>query len=253
MKTVALMTVLAVAGCGRAVDGAPSSLGDGGGGSASPGDGVAPRLVAGGGFACAIAADGGVACWGDNDFGQLGNGVTTSTQAAVQVTGLTTGVTALAAGDISACAVTAKGGVWCWGANCGFTEDGGTVCLDNNGASETPASRLMPKIMAPGPVTALASGVTAGGRGKQLRMRAAIARHDRVPRVATSTASAKAAFSVSRGSDSAETEKRAPNWLRFRVMCDPALAQVADVEVESLRARIDVSLASSSGRSSIGP
>jgi alpha-tubulin suppressor-like RCC1 family protein len=66
--------------------------------------------------ACAIVS-GGVVCWGGNDGLQLGSATAPSTTATpLQVTGLTSGVTALSLGYTSACAVV-SGSVMCWGDN----------------------------------------------------------------------------------------------------------------------------------------
>ena len=64
-----------------------------------------------------MTTGGGVFCWGYDEDGELGNsdGGTSQSQVPEQVTGLTSGVTALSAGAGSACAVVTCGGVDCWG------------------------------------------------------------------------------------------------------------------------------------------
>ncbi len=70
---------------------------------------------------CALSTGGEAMCWGDNRYGQLGNGtISYSSNLPVNVIGLGNGVTALAAGAFHTCALTAVGGVMCWGNN----EDG---------------------------------------------------------------------------------------------------------------------------------
>jgi alpha-tubulin suppressor-like RCC1 family protein len=79
-------------------------------------------ITAGRDFTCAVASGATLGatsarCWGKNDAGQLGigsNGGTNTTPA--QVSGLTSNVTAIAAGESHACVVR-SGGVFCWGAS----------------------------------------------------------------------------------------------------------------------------------------
>jgi uncharacterized repeat protein (TIGR02059 family) len=66
---------------------------------------------------CALTTTGGVKCWGYNSKGELGNGSTTRQTTAVDVTGLTSGVTAIALGGQHSCALTTGGSVKCWGLN----------------------------------------------------------------------------------------------------------------------------------------
>jgi alpha-tubulin suppressor-like RCC1 family protein len=72
-------------------------------------------LAAGTFFTCAVA-NAGAECWGYNRLGSVGDGTTSNRFAPARVLGLTTGVTAVAAGDGHACALLADGSVACWGA-----------------------------------------------------------------------------------------------------------------------------------------
>ena len=67
---------------------------------------------------CAVLKNGTVDCWGNNAFGQLGNGRDTSSDVPVAVTGLS-GVTSVLGNPGSYCAVLGGGAVYCWGYNSG--------------------------------------------------------------------------------------------------------------------------------------
>src|SRR5205085_8274630 len=89
-------------------------------------NGRVAAVAAGGAHTCAVTTAGGLKCWGWNVYGQLGDGTSSGPQmrrfrpcstTPVDVTALSSGVAAVAAGFSHTCAVTAAGGLKCGGCN----------------------------------------------------------------------------------------------------------------------------------------
>jgi alpha-tubulin suppressor-like RCC1 family protein len=102
-------------------------------------DSSVPVQVSGGGsytaissgvyFSCGLRNDSTLWCWGQNDYGQLGNGNTNQQDAPVQVAGGGTYIS-LGAGYRHSCGLRTGGVAWCWGQN-----DSGQ--LGNNSLSDS--------------------------------------------------------------------------------------------------------------------
>ena len=73
-------------------------------------------LALGSDHTCMLTSSGGVKCTGYNAFGQIGVGSFVDCASPVDVTGLSVGVTNIAAGAQHTCAIQ-HGGLWCWGLN----------------------------------------------------------------------------------------------------------------------------------------
>lgn len=66
---------------------------------------------------CALLSTGSVACWGDDSFGQLGDGAARrDTHEPLELEGLP-GVVDIDSGPLHVCALGGDGTVWCWGSN----------------------------------------------------------------------------------------------------------------------------------------
>jgi alpha-tubulin suppressor-like RCC1 family protein len=108
-------------------------------------------LTAGDFHTCAVTDAGGIACWGWNNDGQLGSPAGSQSLVPLAVKSLSSGVVALTAGLDYSCALTAAGGVKCWGGN----------SLGELGNGTTTASAV------PVDVTGSTSGVVALAGGSQ--------------------------------------------------------------------------------------
>jgi alpha-tubulin suppressor-like RCC1 family protein len=162
-------------------------------------DGIV-SVAAGRTHTCALTSQGGVKCWGANGSGQLGDGSTTWSRVPVDVSGLESGISAIAAGGEHTCALTVAGGVKCWGANaydefgnsaaiatapvdvpglasgvgviaagsshtCALISAGGVKCWGTNGSGQLGIGERGGSSLQPVDVVGLGAGVTAVSAG----------------------------------------------------------------------------------------
>ena len=133
--------------------------------------GVTPTAIDGGSYnAFAIGSDGKLYAWGDNTFGSLGDG-TTTTRATPVVVSLPSGVTPKAiAGGETAYAIGSDGNLYAWGNNgegqlADGTSTGPQLCQDT--VPPTPCSTIPVKVPLPSGVApkAIAGDATAFATG----------------------------------------------------------------------------------------
>ncbi len=112
--TIALAAfICTIFGCGSG----GSRDGSGNSGTVSSNDNIPTPIGAGKYHSVALKSDGTVWTWGDNYYGQLGDGSSdSSSDAPVQVSGLAK-ITAITTGDFHTLALKSDGTVWAWGRN----------------------------------------------------------------------------------------------------------------------------------------
>ncbi|MFH1653246.1 MAG: hypothetical protein ABIE74_04230 [Pseudomonadota bacterium] len=79
---------------------------------------------------CSIKTDGTLWCWGNNDYGQFGNGSTSDQQVDNPVQVGTENSWAFITGGASNCGIKTDGTLWCWGYNFGGQLGIGTAGID---------------------------------------------------------------------------------------------------------------------------
>jgi alpha-tubulin suppressor-like RCC1 family protein len=85
-------------------------------------------IAARGGHTCALTSQSQVVCWGDNAYGELGDGTTEMRRTPVSVTNLPADLRSVHAGWNHTCAISDSAGLYCWGRNSyGQLGDGSTI------------------------------------------------------------------------------------------------------------------------------
>jgi alpha-tubulin suppressor-like RCC1 family protein len=118
-----------------------------------PAPGTASRLATGDDHACVVLTDGNVSCWGDDYYGQLGNGAAAGSVAAPPAGFSIGGVaSAITAGSGHTCAAQTNGDVRCWGDDA-FGQLGDGVAASDLTSPSTPLA-----LPAPGDANRVAAG-----------------------------------------------------------------------------------------------
>lgn len=131
-------------GCARLVEVHRRGGSDGTGGDAATPTELVParaRVSNSGLHGCAVTSTGGVVCWGSNMEGELGSATGASSTSPTAVVGLPDDIVGVAAGELSSCAWTGDGAVWCWGGN-HFGQLGDGTTTD----SPVPVRALVPPV-----------------------------------------------------------------------------------------------------------
>jgi hypothetical protein len=101
-------------------------------------------LTVGDSVACGVAAGGAAYCWGDQTYGELGNGISADGKSSlpVRVTGPLTAAatfTQVSAGGSHVCALISGGSAYCWGRDDALQLGGGDV-IKANASTPVPAA-----------------------------------------------------------------------------------------------------------------
>ena len=116
-------------------------------------------ISAKGGHSLALRSNGTVMAWGENTFGDLGNGTAERSDVPLEVQGLSE-VTAVSAGQAHSLALRKNGTVMAWGVN-----DSGELGIGNDTGPETCAESAVPCSRRPVEVSGLSGVVSIAGGG----------------------------------------------------------------------------------------
>ena len=119
-------------------------------------------VAAGGNHTCFLDNIGAVYCWGDNTYGQLGDGTYVQRTTPVAVAGIAQGAVGITAGDGHTCALMSDSTVRCWGRNRYGTKGGS---LGNGSpAPDSPSPQTVRSADATNPTLNGVTMVVAGGQ-----------------------------------------------------------------------------------------